>query len=102
MAKMTENTAKALETARELFGTEEFSMERWENANIGLTLRTAMNHKAVTAIKHNSRQYYSTMELVELINSCSGTDCYNVEYNLKMDENGRAYEDCEFYTYCMA
>lgn len=102
MAKMMENTAKALESARELFGNNEFTMEQWKEANIGLTLRTAMKYEAVVAIKHSDRQYYSVKELVELLNSCSGTDCYNVEYNFKVDENGRAYEDCEYYTYCMA
>lgn len=102
MTKMTENTKKAIKNARDLFGMNEFTAEEWNKANTGVTLRTAINHGAVVVNKHIIREYYTVTELVEMLNACAGTDCYDVEYNLKVDETGRAYEDCEYVTYNMA
>lgn len=102
MAQMKETTKKAIETARDVFGMNEFTAEEWSKANIGVTLRTAINHGAVVVNKHIVRQYYTVSELVEMLNACSGTDCYDIEYNLRVDEKGRAYEDNEYNTYNMA
>ena len=39
------------------------------------------------------RRYYSLPELVGLLNSCAGEDCYNVNWHFAIDDNGKVFTD---------
>lgn len=39
------------------------------------------------------RYYYSVKELVGLLNSCAGDDCYDVDWHFEIDDDGRVYTD---------
>ena len=93
--KMTNKTATAIAAARQIFGSYEFTANDWECARLGCTLTTAIQHNAVKKISRTRRIYYTTKELVEMLNSCSGEDCYYSFWYLKVDEHDRAYEDLE-------
>lgn len=99
--QMTKQTAAAIVAAHLTFDSKEFTDYDWERAQLGCTLRTAIKHNAVKKITRTRRIYYTVRELVEMLNSCSGTDCYCSYWNLQMDENDRVYEDVEEVFYQM-
>ena len=39
------------------------------------------------------RFYYSVREIVDMLNDCSGEDCYGATWEYKIDDEGRIYED---------
>lgn len=96
---MTNKTIGAIVAAYLTFDSREFTADDWERAQLGCTLTTAIKHNVVKKISRVRRIYYTTQELVEMLNSCSGEDCYYSFWYLKVDENDRAYEDLEEVTY---
>ena len=98
---MTKQTAAGIEKAKEFFGDREFKEREWEWDIFGVTLETVLKWKGAKRIVRIKREYYTIKELVGMLNSCSGNDCYDCDWNLKIDEDGRAYEDHEVVTYKM-
>ena len=39
------------------------------------------------------RTYYTMREVVDMLNECSGEDCYCGEWHYEIDEQGRVYSD---------
>ena len=39
------------------------------------------------------RVYYSVREIVDLLNDCSGEDCYNSSWHFEIDNEGQIYCD---------
>ena len=39
------------------------------------------------------RCYYSVREIVDILNECAGEDCYGANWEFKIDDEGRIYED---------
>lgn len=39
------------------------------------------------------RYYYSVKELVGLLNSCAGEDCYCADWHFEIDDNGKVFTD---------
>ena len=39
------------------------------------------------------RTYYTMREVVDMLNECSGEDCYGGEWHYEIDEQGRVYSD---------
>lgn len=99
---MTKMQMTALETAKNIFNTNEFTEKDWTKVACGkYSLTTAVHNGDVKVVKHVARTWYTLDEVVKMLNDCSGSDCYDCDWNLKV-ENGRAYEDEITYTYCMA
>lgn len=90
---MTKNTANAIATARAIYDDYVFTRDEWERDQPGCTLETAIRVGAVRKVRSIHRDYYTVQELVEMLNNCSGNDCYDSEWRLQVDEQGRAYED---------
>lgn len=102
MAKMMKSTAQAIERAREIFGNREFNELEWNRAGIQLALRTAIAHDKVVKIERSYRDFYAVKELVEMLNSCAGDDCYDCEWHFEIDEQGRVFQDRKEVSYRMA
>lgn len=54
--------------------------------------------KYIELEKVTERVYYTTKELVALLNSCANNGCYDCDWNFKVDKDSRAYTD-EFMGY---
>lgn len=99
---MMKKTAEAIEKAKRYFASKEFTEHDWEQADIGLTLTTAIKYDAVKVIHHEERAYYTLQELVDALNNCGGEDCYDADWYYQIDENNRVYQLLTWKTYQMA
>ena len=102
MANMAKTTIMAIERAREIFGNREFNELEWQRANLRLTLGTAIAHDQVIRIEHTHRDFYTVKELVEMLNSCAGDDCWGCDWHFEIDEQGRVFQDHQTVTFRMA
>lgn len=97
---MTKMQMVALENAKKAFGEKEFSRKDWMDVACGkYGLSTAINDGNVQTIKHVQRNYYTLAEVVEMLNECSGEDCYCGHWEYKIDENNRVYDENVTITY---
>lgn len=98
---MSKITATSINTARNFFGTREFTKSEWEKLNLPTTLTTAIRNDCVKRIDRTERVYYTVAELVAELNACSGSDCYCDDWHYEVDSEGRAYQDFTTVTYQM-
>ena len=63
----------------------------------GDSLSWAEMTKYVRLEKATGREYWTIQEIVHELNSCSGADCYDCEFNFKIDEDGRVYNEISGY-----
>ena len=97
---MTKMQMVALENAKKAFGDKEFSRKEWMDVACGkYGLSTAIYDGNVKSVQHVKRIYYTVKELVKMLNDCAGDDCYNCDWNFKVDENNNAYEEIITNTY---
>lgn len=99
---MTKQTYNTYRTALLTFGNEEFTDVQY-NARFRMdtTLRTLEKNGLVRRVYHHEREYYTVPELVEALNGCAGEDCYGTSWDYKIDDEGRVYQDFDWYCYQM-
>ena len=94
-------TINDLKRAREMFGDNEFTQEQWAS-RMNITLRTAIRNNAVIPFIKVTRVYATVREIIDLLNNCSGRDCWDLDCHFEIDEEGRIYEDVKEKYYRMA
>ena len=88
------------------FGTREFTEKEWKDSDSPacgrLSLGMALHDGIVIEHKVVTRNYYTVAEIVEKLNDCAGEYCYFGNWEYKIDESGRVYDEDVTVTYHMA
>lgn len=84
---MKESTRIAIEENISRIGKTEFKKEDIK----GITFETFTKYVKVKMVKHEFFEEVSVEDLVNLLNSCAGDDCYNCDWEYRVI-NGKPYE----------
>lgn len=101
---MNERTKNTYLTACAAFGSNEFSMDQYENLFKNadhVKLDTLRRNKLVRVNTHTTRYFYTVAEIVQELNECSGADCWCGSWYYQIDDQGRIYQDIESTAYQM-
>ena len=94
---MKDTTKKAIAENLERIGANEFQPKDIQ----GITFDTFRKYVKVQKVVTETFEEVSIEDLVDLLNSCAGDDCYNCDWEYRVID-GKPYEVYKWYSYKVA